>query len=193
MNGSKDFKFFTAIWLSILITPKGTNIHKISFLDNYYQRNYNGIMKKTNILETHVGYWLRFVSNHVSASFAKKLALHEVGVGDWVVLNMLNDQKVLSPAQIASSTKMTRGAVSKLLDRLYLKQLVSRVESHKDRRYQEITLSESGKKLLPKLKKLAEANEHEFFGHLEKEQKIEIIKHLQEIVCTHKWDEIPIK
>ncbi|MBA3602661.1 MAG: MarR family transcriptional regulator [Parachlamydiaceae bacterium] len=150
-------------------------------------------MKNSNTLEIHVGYWLRFVSNHVSASFAKKLASHDVGVGEWVVLNLLNDQKVLSPAQIASSTKMTRGAVSKLLDRLYLKQFIFRVESSKDRRYQEITLSDSGKKLLPKLKKLADANENEFFGHLEKEQKIEIIKLLREIVCAHKWDEIPIK
>jgi hypothetical protein len=37
-------------------------------------------------LESHLGYWLRYVSNHVSHAFALKLAALEVTAAEWVVL-----------------------------------------------------------------------------------------------------------
>ncbi|MEG2964613.1 MAG: MarR family transcriptional regulator, partial [Janthinobacterium sp.] len=37
-------------------------------------------------LEAHLGYWLRFVSNHVSHSFQKKAEANGVTVSEWVVL-----------------------------------------------------------------------------------------------------------
>lgn len=150
-------------------------------------------MKKLNTLENHIGYWLRFVSNHVSTSFAKKLADYDIGVGDWVVLNLLREQNILSPADIAKITGMTRGATSKLLDRLCGKQLISRTESLQDRRYQEIALSINGKKLLPELIKLANSNDRHFFGHLSKAEKGKLIALLKEITFIQKMDEIPIK
>jgi hypothetical protein len=38
-------------------------------------------------LTAHLGYWLRFVSNHVSLAFARKLESRGVTVADWVVLH----------------------------------------------------------------------------------------------------------
>ena len=37
-------------------------------------------------LETHLGYWLRRVSNHVSGAFARALQQRNVSVAEWVVL-----------------------------------------------------------------------------------------------------------
>jgi DNA-binding MarR family transcriptional regulator len=149
-------------------------------------------MKKSNTLESHIGYWLRFVSNHVSTSFANRLAECGVGVGEWVVLNILHEHKSLSSAEIAELVGMTRGATSKLLDKLLSKQLINRVESVKDRRYQEISISTEGKGLLPMLIKEAEMNEQQFFGHLSDEQKVLLTNLLKNIISIKKWNKIPI-
>ena len=42
-------------------------------------------------LESHLGYWLRYVSNHVSHAFALKVAARGVTVAEWVVLRELYD------------------------------------------------------------------------------------------------------
>ena len=37
-------------------------------------------------LKKHMGFWLRFVSNHVSVAFARKLQDSGVSVAEWVVM-----------------------------------------------------------------------------------------------------------
>lgn len=150
-------------------------------------------MKKSHTLESHIGYWLRFVSNHVSLSFAKRLAEYGVGVGEWVVLNLLQEHKSLSPAEIAKLVGMTRGAASKLLDKLFCKGLISREESAEDRRFQKISIAEEGKKLLPQLIKEAELNEQQFFGDLSNEKKKLLKNILKDIISNKKCNKIPIE
>jgi DNA-binding MarR family transcriptional regulator len=145
-------------------------------------------MKK---LEKHIGYWLRFVSNHVSLGFANELAAHDMSVAEWVVLNLLSEQ-TQSPAIIAKIVGLTRGATSKVLDKLFNKQLIDRVESLVDRRYQQISLSKKGKALLPHLTAIADQNDHHFFGHFSKSEKDQIVKLLTEIAAKNQWKNIPI-
>ena len=61
---------------------------------------------------------------------------------------------------------MTRGAVSKLVERLLKKKLMVRSCSEGDRRYQTIELTAAGKRFVPILSQLADENDREFFGHL---------------------------
>ena len=44
-------------------------------------------------LESHLGYWLRYVSNHVSHAFSLKLAARGVTVAEWVVLRELYEAR----------------------------------------------------------------------------------------------------
>ncbi len=37
-------------------------------------------------LTSHLGYWLRYVSNHASHAFARKLDGRDVTVAEWVVM-----------------------------------------------------------------------------------------------------------
>ena len=76
-------------------------------------------------LESHLGYWLRYVSNHVSHAFAVKLAGSEVTVAEWVVLRELYDSES-APSDLADRLGMTRGAISKLADRLIAKDMIVR-------------------------------------------------------------------
>ena len=75
-------------------------------------------------LKEHVGFWLRFVSNHVSHAFARKLLDSGVTVAEWVVLREMYGEEEMSSSDLAERIGMTRGAISKLVDRLVGKALV---------------------------------------------------------------------
>lgn len=117
-------------------------------------------------LESHLGYWLRSVSNHVSHAFAAKVEGRGVTVAEWVVMRALLDFEEVNPSALAGKVGLTRGAVSKLMDRLEGKGLALIREGKKDKRYQSVSLSAKGRRLVPDLARLADENDHEFFGHL---------------------------
>lgn len=133
-------------------------------------------------LQDHLGYWLRYVSNQVSHAFSVKLAAREVTVAEWVMLRELFDAEALTPSTLADRLGMTRGAISKLTDRLVAKTLLSRVPSQADRRYQDLVLTPAGRTLVPELAALADANNAEFFGHLSREDRETIQRLMTDIV-----------
>ncbi len=144
-------------------------------------------------LRSHVGYWLRFVSNHVSHSFAQKLAQSGVTVAEWVILReMYDSDEHTSPSAVAELTGLTRGAVSKLIDRLLAKQLVTREEAADDRRYQKIQLTKEAISLVPKLAALADENDAEFFSVLSKAERKELTVILKKIIAANKLRQVPI-
>jgi DNA-binding MarR family transcriptional regulator len=133
-------------------------------------------------LETHLGYWLRFVSNHVSHAFAMKLSELDVTVAEWVVLRELHDVEQSAPSALADRLGMTRGAISKLIDRLEVKTLVLRTVSDQDRRYQAVALTPAGRMLVPRLAALADRNDAEFFGHLPPAERARLDALMKDIV-----------
>lgn len=133
-------------------------------------------------LQDHLGYWLRYVSNQVSHSFSLKLAMRDVTVAEWVVLRELYDTDAMAPSALADKLGMTRGAISKLADRLLAKSLLTRVSGEKDRRYQALALSEKGRTLVPELSGLADQNDAEFFGHLSREDRAMVQRLMMDIV-----------
>jgi len=112
-------------------------------------------------LEDHLGYWLRYVSNQVSHAFGLKVAARDVTVAEWVMLRELYEQDSMVPSAIAGRLGMTRGAISKLADRLSAKALLARVPGTKDRRYQELALTAAGRALVPELSDFSAQNNHD--------------------------------
>ncbi len=149
-------------------------------------------MKATSGLEDHVGYWLRYVSNHVSHAFARQVEARGVTVAEWVLLRAMLDAGAANPSQLADSVGITRGAVSKLIERLSKKKLILRTSSDADRRYQTVELSAAGRKLVPVLAQLADENDREFFSHLKREEKSQLLALLQNMVRRHGWKDSPV-
>jgi DNA-binding MarR family transcriptional regulator len=143
-------------------------------------------------LEAHIGFWLRFVSNHVSHGFARKLLGHDVTVAEWVLLRVMFEVSDTSPSLLATATGLTRGAVSKLVDRLLHKGLVSRAESSEDRRYQTIKLTPTGRALVPRLAALADQNDQEFFAALSTSEREALVATLQKLVVANKLKKTPV-
>ena len=143
-------------------------------------------------LRSHTGFWLRFVSNHVSQSFARKLVGSGVTVAEWVVLREMFDASATSPSALAAATGLTRGAISKLIDRLVQKDLVSRAEAADDRRFQDVCLTPAGRIMVPKLAALADQNDHEFFSQLPVGERERLVATLKKLVATNKLKQIPM-
>lgn len=144
-------------------------------------------------LDIHLGFWLRYVSNHVSHAFRQKVEAHGVTVAEWVVLRQLLATNATAPSDLAAKLGMTRGAISKLIDRLLRKRMVTRASEKADKRYQTVALTARGQKLVPKLAALADQNDTEFFGHWSDEQRTTLVNLLRDIVCRHKWNELPTR
>lgn len=117
-------------------------------------------------LDDHLGFWLRKVSNHVTHSFTRKLDAKEVTAAEWVVMRGLFGRPPTAPSRLAQQVGITRGAVTKLADRLLEKSLVARRADSGDGRAQTLALTSRGNKLVPELAALADQNDSELFGCL---------------------------
>lgn len=170
--------------------PRGVRLLDNSFLVNYidFVKNAPGEAAE---LERHTGFWLRFVSNHVSKSFARKLGGSGATVAEWVILRELYGAGGTAPSGIAVRTGLTRGAVSKLVDRLVRKGLATRTDANGDRRFQEVALTARGRAVVPKLAALADRNDEEFFTHLTAKERESLMAVLKKLVAANGLKTIP--
>lgn len=143
-------------------------------------------------LSAHLGYLLRSLSNHVSQRFAAKLAQDGTSVAEWVLLRELFDGAGLPPSQIAGRMGLTRGAITKLADRLIARGLVLRVADDADGRAQRLTLTLTGRALVPRLAALADRNEADAFGHLSPAQRTTLEETLRALIRHHGLITAPI-
>ena len=144
-------------------------------------------------LRSHTGFWLRFVSNDVSQAFARKLLDSGVTVAEWVVLREMYGKDEMSPSMLAETMGMTRGAASKLVDRLVAKKLVSREERSDDRRYQDIALTSAGRRVVPALAAIADRNDEECFAPLSAKEHVALVSTLKKLAQAHGLHKIPIE
>lgn len=149
---------------------------------------------ETSRLTVHIGFWMRLVSNNVSHAFARKLEAGGVTVAEWVVLRgMYGGDDTTSPSAVADLTGLSRGAVSKLISRLLAKGFVTRTESASDRRFQDIELTQAAIAIVPKMAKLADENDEEFFGVLSKSDRKILTAILKKTAALHRLTRMPIE
>jgi DNA-binding MarR family transcriptional regulator len=142
-------------------------------------------------LHSHIGFWLRYVSNHVSHAFAQKLLQSGVTVAEWVILREMFDRDGTAPSGLAEITGLTRGAVSKLADRLIAKQLLVRTHARDDRRYQTLALTAAARSLVPTLAQLADENDEEFFAALSPKQRKRLVTTLRKLAQANHLSTLP--
>jgi len=147
--------------------------------------------KPLSTLESHLGYWLRYVSNNVSHAFSRKVQERGVTVAEWVVMRELYDNDAM-PSVLAERLGMTRGAISKLADRLAAKGLIVRKTSIEDRRFQSMALTTEGHAIVPALAALADENDNEFFGHIDRATREAIEVAMKEIVRRQRLRTVPV-
>jgi DNA-binding MarR family transcriptional regulator len=143
-------------------------------------------------LETHLGYWLRLVSNEVSGAFARALQERQVSVAEWVALNQLTAGAGLTPGRLAAAMGMTRGAVSKVLDKLEHKRLVARTTSPLDSRVHLLSVTARARRILPSLTEIADGNDRHFFAALAPNEQASLRQLLRKLAEAHGITRIPV-
>ncbi len=144
-------------------------------------------------LTAHLGFWLRYVSNHVSHAFSAKLAAKGVTAAEWVMMRALYGKDPISPSGLARDMGMTRGAITKLADRLIDKSLIIRTASIEDGRAQTLVLTPRGTSLVPELAALADQNDAEFFTHLSEAEREVLERLLKRLVEQFHMTGIPVE
>ena len=149
--------------------------------------------QSVSTLDSHLGFWLRYVSNHVSSQFEKRLKTKDVSVSEWVALRQLFQVGESSAVELMNALGMTKGAISKIVTRLQAKGLVTRAIVNTDRRAQFLELTPLGQELVPQLAHLADENDDAFFGHLSSDQRTQLIEMMQELVTRHQLKQVPVE
>lgn len=142
-------------------------------------------------LQAHLGYWLRAVSNAVSHAFARKVEAQGVTLAEWVFLRVLYDAEPLSPSALAAQLGMTKGAISKLADRLVDKALILRTAGPDGGRGQALALTSAARTLVPRLAALADQNDAEFFAALSQDERGLLDRLLRKIALDRGLTAVP--
>jgi DNA-binding MarR family transcriptional regulator len=101
------------------------------------------------------------------------------------------DDEETSPSVLAERIGMTRGGVSKLVDRLVGKKFITRADRSDDRRFQSIALTAAGRHLVPELATLADRNDDEFFGPLNGAERAALLALMKKLVQAHGLQSLP--
>ena len=127
--------------------------------------------KPPSDLQDHLGFWLRNLSNHVSATFAQRIGKYDVSVANWVVLRVLFDHDAMTLTGIVRIVGVDQGALSRMVERLVVRGLLTRRSSPANRREIAISLTPEGRKLVPKLAREADENDRAFFDQLPRAER----------------------
>lgn len=135
-------------------------------------------------LESHLGYWLRRVSNAVSGEFSRALHAKHTSVAEWVLLRELHKRGQAAPGELAVTMGLTRGAVSKIVDKLEAKGWVQTEGKEGDSRFRVLSLTRTGLRSLPVLARIADRNDESFFDCLNAKEK-SVLRQLLVKVAEH--------
>ena len=142
-------------------------------------------------LEAHLGYWLRRVSNAVSGAFARALQGKQTSVAEWVLLCELRKRGQAAPADLADYLGLTRGAVSKVVDKLEAKGWVQTDAKEGDSRYRLLSLTRSGQHSLPELAEIADQNDTAHFACLSVKEQVALRRLLMKISEHNRIEGVP--
>jgi DNA-binding MarR family transcriptional regulator len=143
-------------------------------------------------LELHLGYKLRRVSNHVSGEFARALQTRRTSVAEWVVLCRVHERPGITPGELAGALALTRGAVSKVIDKLEAKNWIAGSTEPEDNRLRLFSLTRRGSRVLPALAEIADRNDRTFFDVLEAGERATLRRLLSKLIDLHHIGAVPI-
>jgi DNA-binding MarR family transcriptional regulator len=115
---------------------------------------------------------LRTAAGAAHQALSRAVLPHGVTAAEWTLLRELRAAGAVPQARLADRLGMTRGAISKLVDRLVAKRLLVRGRGGGgDRRVQIIGLTGAGALLVPEMARVASDVEAAFFGDLSPQER----------------------
>jgi DNA-binding MarR family transcriptional regulator len=145
----------------------------------------------TSDLKGHLGYCLRRVSNAVSGGFARALQEKQTSVAEWVLLRELHERGEAAPGELADHLGLTRGTVSKVIDKLEAKGWIEMKSSEGDNRYRLLSMTRAGRRSLPILAQIADENDAAYFDCLSANEKAVFRELLLKLAEHNRIQDVP--
>ena len=117
----------------------------------------------------------------------------ESSVPEWVVLRYISEQGEATPGKLAEILTMTRGAISKIIDKLEAKGWIECRTDSKDTRVRLLSLTRQGLHVLPSMAKVADRNDEEYFGCLSSSERKALLHLLRKLSDHHRIQDVPIE
>ena len=122
-------------------------------------------------MDAHLGFGLRVAANHLTWSFTRRLQVAGVTPPEWVAMRLILDAGSLAPSHLARAMATTRGATTKLVDKLVRRGMIGRCAGPQDRRVQALFLTDAGRAFALSVADLAERNDEAFFAPLAPDER----------------------
>ncbi|HTO40447.1 MAG TPA: MarR family transcriptional regulator [Rhizomicrobium sp.] len=113
-------------------------------------------------------------------------------MAEWGFMRALYDARAMLPSALALKMGMTKGAISKLADRLLAKGLIVRSDSVQDKRAHSLSLTKDGRAKVPLLASLADHNDAEYFSVLTNDEHEHLLQTLKTLAERRGITSIPL-
>ncbi|HEY3940213.1 MAG TPA: MarR family transcriptional regulator [Bryobacteraceae bacterium] len=114
-------------------------------------------------------------------------------MAEWALLRHLYERRQVTPGELAEASIMTRGAISKIVDKLQAKGWIKSRVNPEDNRGQLLSLTPVGRRNLPELAEIADQNDEQFFACLDASEKSALRRLLCKLPEHHQIRDIPVE
>jgi len=105
------------------------------------------------------------------------------------VLRTLYDSAGISLNEAAARVGVDKSSLSRMMERLLDKELVTRTESAADRRAMQLKLSPAGRRLVPLLAAAADENDLHFFKSLPSARRQQFLQTVKDLLQANGWEQ----
>jgi len=109
------------------------------------------------------------------------------------VLSQVEEHPEIRPAELAETIGLTRGAISKVLDKLEDKKWLTRKTLEADNRGQLLYLTQHGRRILPELREIADRNDRRFFDCLNTKERAMLGQVLRKLTASNEISDVPVE
>lgn len=132
-------------------------------------------------LHLQLGHWLRCVSSQLAQALSREIEEMGITVTEWDVLRELYEGE-RRPSVLAEKLGLTRGAMSKLTQKLVIKLMITQQATAPDRRGRILALTDGGRAIVPLLAWIADQHDEAFFGGLDPQTRTALVRAMRMIV-----------
>jgi DNA-binding MarR family transcriptional regulator len=134
--------------------------------------------------ESCVNHWVKRTHVCFSKNFARILKEARLIASEWAVLRALYGPGRRSPVDLAQVMGMSKGGMSKLIDRLVKKGYVVKEVQELDRRFRGVWLTKQGRACVPLIAAKEKSADRVFFGPLRGGGRYRLTKSLKRILTA---------
>lgn len=136
------------------------------------------------------GFWLRCLTGSINNNLQARLKQEDAGiaVSEWIVVSILSERPNISINELAHLAGMHQAPISRIVEKLTKKGIVTRLTSVEDRRSVKVKLTKTGVDLRERLMGITSNNAKDSFACLSEEEYEAFMGTIKKVLHAHGFD-----